>query len=241
MKLKLVILASICALALGGGAFSLLNARGANAAQSCATIKSGTITDSLGNTVVSGYDQFGYNYQAHMFNGTYDAFDRVIGNDTSDYADDKLIMKWSDAWLANVDCDHDGKLDRGLVDGVVGGTSKGWLTNQINGDYDSDGDGSQDAHYTEFDKIVWVGPGGDLWGEYTIIQSVLNDPAAGLHGIQTKEPSPGSGRTTTGRRTDSLPLVGSDKGGAARLPLSWASFAAISGGTGPRQPILTKL
>ncbi|KKW19553.1 MAG: hypothetical protein A2W52_01255 [Candidatus Taylorbacteria bacterium RIFCSPHIGHO2_02_49_25] len=164
---------------------------------SCATIQSGTITDSSGNPLTVGYDQFGYNYQAHMFNGTYDSSDRNIDGtywgSTGDYVDDSLIMKWSDAWLANVDCNGDGKLDRGLVDGVVGGTSKGWLTNEVNGDYDSDGDGIQDAHYTWFVKIVWVGPGGSLWGEYEIIQEVYNDPVGGFHGLQFKVGAPGFG------------------------------------------------
>src|SRR4051812_30964530 len=44
----------------------------------CATIQGGTITDSAGNAVSTGYDKFGYNYQAHMFNGTYDSSDRVL-------------------------------------------------------------------------------------------------------------------------------------------------------------------
>ena len=73
------------------------------------------------------------------------------------------------------------------------GTSQGWLTNHVEGDYDSDGDGTQDAHFTDFVKIVWVGPGGDLWGEYTIIQEVYNDPAGGLHGLQLKAGAPGFG------------------------------------------------
>ena len=168
-----------------------------NPTSACATIKGGTITDSMGNPVVLGYDQFGYNYQAHMFNGTYDSSDRVLDDmywgdpGSVDYADDSLSMKWSDPWLANVDCNGDNKLDRGLVDGVVGGTSLGWLTNHINGDY-TDVNGSH--HYTWFDKIVWVGPDGSLWGEYEIILEVANDPDGGLHGLQFKMPAPGFGQ-----------------------------------------------
>lgn len=163
----------------------------------CANIQSGTITDSLGNILSTGYDQFGYNYQAHMFNGTYDSSDRVLdglywGDPASaDYADDSLIMKWSDPWLANVDCNGDHKLDRGLIDGVVGGTSKGWLTNQNNGDY-TDGNGNL-QHYTYFSKIVWTGPGSPLWGAYTIVEEVYNDPAGGLNGLQSKVGAPGFG------------------------------------------------
>ena len=164
------------------------------AAPACETIKSGNITDSAGNPVVSGYDQFGYNYQAHMFNGTYDSSDRTIDGTywggTGDYVDDKLMMKWSDAWLANVDCNGDHKLDRGLVDGIVGGTSMGWLTNHVVGDYTLDGNVQ---NYTDFVKIVWTGPGSPLWGQYTIIQEVWNDPAGGFNGLYSKIGMPGLG------------------------------------------------
>lgn len=112
---------------------------------SCTTIQKGTLTDSFGNPITMGYDQFGYNYQAHDFNGTYDSSDRVLDGtyfgSTGDYVDDRLRMKWSDSWLANKDCNGDSKLDRGLVDGVASGTSMGWLTNQVEGEYlDGNGD-----------------------------------------------------------------------------------------------------
>lgn len=161
---------------------------------SCATIQSGLIIDSAGNAITTGYDQFGYNYQAHMFNGTYDSVDRILDGkywgQTGDFVDDKLIMKWSDSWIANVDCNGDGKLDRGLVDGVADGVSKGWLTNHVEGDY-ADANGIH--NYTDFAKIVWVGPGGDLWGQYTIIEEVYNDPAGGFTGLYSKVGAPGFG------------------------------------------------
>jgi len=161
----------------------------------CATIQGGTIIDSSNNPISVGFDEFGYNYQAHMFKGTYDSVDRNIDGTywglTGDYVDDSLSMKWSDAWLANVDCNNDGKLDRGLVDGVVGGTSLGWLTNHVVGDYfDVDG---VEQHYTDFVKIVWTGPGSPLWGQYTVIQEVLNDPAGGFTGLFSKIGAPGLG------------------------------------------------
>lgn len=164
----------------------------------CTTIRDGILTDSFGNLLVLGFDQFGYNYQAHEFNGTYDSVDRRLDGkfwgQTGDYVDDRLWMKWSDDWLSNKDCNGDGKLDRGAL-GSSGypNISQGWLTNHIEGDYDSDGDGTQDAHYTWFVKIVWVGPGGSLWNEYETSQEVFNDPAAGLHGLQSKMPAPGLG------------------------------------------------
>lgn len=165
-----------------------LSAKSLSSTSNCATIQSGSIKDSMGNTVVSGYDKFGYNYQAHMFNGTYDGSDRNLDGtywgQTGDFVDDKLMMKWSDAWLANVDCNGDNLLDRGLVNGVVGGVSLGWLTNQVNGDYMDLGGTTR--HFTDFVKIVWTGPGSPLWGEYSIIQEVLNDPAGGYHGLLFK-------------------------------------------------------
>jgi hypothetical protein len=157
----------------------------------CTSIQSGTLVDGAGNPIVTGYDQFGYNYQAHMFNGTYDSSDRTLDGtywgSTGDYVDDKLMMKWSDDWLSNQDCTGDGKLDR---DGLTG-ISKGWLTNHIEGDYYDAFGNLQD--YTYFVKIVWVGPGGDLWGEYTIIEEVNNDPAGGFEGLQYKSGAAGLG------------------------------------------------
>lgn len=154
----------------------------------CATIADGTITDAAGNVITAGFDKYGYNYQAHMFNGFYDNFSRPAVPVTSG---DTLVMKWSDSWLASVDCNRDGKLDRGLVDGVVGGTSLGWLTNHLDGTYvDANGDTQK---YTDFVKIVYTGPGSPLWGSYTIIQEVYNDPAGGSHGLMTKVGAPGFG------------------------------------------------
>ncbi len=153
------------------------------AAQTCNTIKSGLITDSKGNAVVQGYDKYGYNYQAHMFNGLYENYSRpdpVVTTGTMN-----LVMKWSDDWLANKDCNGDGKLDRGLdpKTGTSDGISKGWCTNHFEGDYlGSDG---EYHHYNEEVKIVYVGPppvsGTDtwaanrIWGSYAIVEDVVND------------------------------------------------------------------
>ena len=154
----------------------------------CATIQDGTITDSNGNPLETGFDIYGYNYQAHMFNGYYENYTRPAIPVTSG---DVLVMKWSDAWLANVDCDGDHKLDRGLVNGIVGGISLGWETNHVEGDY-FDANGNL-QHYTYFVKIVWTGPGSPLWGEYSIIEEVYNDPSAGDHGLSFKLGAPGFG------------------------------------------------
>ncbi len=154
----------------------------------CATIQSGTITDSAGNPLTVGFDQYGYNYQAHQFNGTYDSVDRNLDGtywgQTGDFVDDRLSMKWSDDWLSNTDCDGDNELDRGTDD-----ISLGWETNHVEGEY-IDGDGNE-QHYTYFVKIVGVGPGGSLWGQYEIIQENYNDPAGGM--IHWHEAAPGFG------------------------------------------------
>ena len=162
----------------------------------CTTIKDGGLTDSLGNPLEMGFDQFGYNYQAREFNGTYDSadrkFDGMYYGQSGDFADDNLSMKWSDDWLSNQDCNGDGKLDRGAP-GSSGypNTSQGWTTNHVEGDYiDADGNSQ---HFTYFIKIVWVGAGGSLWGQYEIIQEVYNDPAGGLHGVKPKVSAPGLG------------------------------------------------
>jgi len=154
----------------------------------CTTIKDGVITNSNGNIVKMGYDQWGYNYQAHMFNGlsgnyTRPAIPLESGLDT-------LIMKWSNDWLANVDCNFDGKFDLGLDSktGFSTGTSMGWVTNHYEGDYEEAG---EFYHYTYFVKIVYVGPAQTpdpwastrIWGQYAIIEEVYNDPHGGFHGI----------------------------------------------------------
>lgn len=159
----------------------------------CAKIQDGTIKDRAGNLLTVGFDQFGYNYQAHLFVGTYDTSDRVADGlywgSSGDYVDDVLQMKWSDEWLSNVDCNGDGKLDRGLINGVPTGVSAGWLTNHVNGDY-TDTNGIQ--HYTYFVKIGYFGPGSPLWGSYKVLEEVYNDPAFGAHGV-TLYADPGLG------------------------------------------------
>ena len=156
----------------------------------CAKIQSGTIVASNGDVVTTGYDKWGYNYQAHMFNGFSGNYSRPTTPVTE--GPEKLVMKWSDDWLSNLDCDGDGKLDRGLdpKTSTSDGISKGWCTNHYEGDYEENG---EYYHYTYSVKIVWVGPapttGPDpwlekrIWGQYAIIEEVYNDPHGGYHGV----------------------------------------------------------
>ncbi len=173
----------------------------------CATIPGGTIYNSAGEVITPGYDEWGYNYQAHIFNGGYcDAYWDAAW--CQDYKDIELIMKWNDAWLSNKDCDGDGKLDRHYgYDSYIG--SGAWLTNHMKGEYDQDG---QTCQWTYFVKIVaapadayqengvWytaagieIGP--VIWGQFAIIMTVDNDPCAGTHGATYVSPvGPGLGK-----------------------------------------------
>ena len=184
----------------------------------CATIQDGTIYASTGELLTTGYDVYGYNYQAHIFNGRYCDYDRVNGGE---YCDVNLIMKWNDAWLSNKDCgtqekggpftslDPDGLLDRHYpYDSYIG--SGAWVTNHQSGSYP--GDNGKECKWNYFVKIVavpedayiedgyWytaddteIGP--VIWGAFAIIQEVENDPCAGIHGVQYLSPvGPGFGK-----------------------------------------------
>ncbi len=176
--------------------------------QKCATIQSGQIYASDGNVIQTGYDSWGYNYQARLFNGYYcDAYRNADW--CQPYIDVKLMMKWNDAWLSNQDCDDDGLLDRHYgYDSYIG--SGAWLTNHQSGEYINEN--GQVCEWNYFVKIVavpadaeliegtWFSGNGDvigpvIWGEFAIIQQVSNDPCAGEHGVQFLSPmGPGLGR-----------------------------------------------
>jgi len=174
----------------------------------CTTIQSGTLLRSDGTPIVLGYDEWGYNYQAHMFNGGYcDAYRNAAW--CQPYKDDNLIMKWNDAWLSNKDCDGDGLLDRHYgYPSYIG--SGAWLTNHQSGTYE--GENGETCKWEYFVKIVaapqdayteggiWytanrVEIGSVIWGEFATIQEVYNDSCAGYHGIQYLSPAgPGFGK-----------------------------------------------
>lgn len=172
----------------------------------CTTIQDGTLVDTKGNPIKIGVDQFGYNYQAHLFLGRYCDYDRVIGGED---CEDKLEMKWNDAWLSNKDCDGDNLLDRHYGHPSYIG-SGAWLTNHQWGEYE--GDNGKTCKWNYFVKIVavpadanskdgvWYSADGEeigpvIWGSFAIVQQVENDPCAGTHGKQYLSPvSPGFGK-----------------------------------------------
>jgi len=96
----------------------------------CVTIKDGILLTSTGDPIVLGYDEWGYNYQAHMFNGWYCDYLRGL---PVDHCDVHLIMKWNDAWLSNKSCDYDLLLDRHYGYPTYIG-SGAWLTNHMWGE-----------------------------------------------------------------------------------------------------------
>jgi len=166
----------------------------------CVSIQDGMLQTSDGLVITTGYDQWGYNYQGHMFNGFYcDAYRDAEW--CQPYKDVSLIMKWNDAWLSNQDCDGDTLLDRHY--GYASYRDSGaWVTNHQSGSYEMNG---VTCNWTDFVKIVaapadatltgsiWynasgveIGPA--IWGEFAIIQEVYNDPCEGYHGLQYLSP-----------------------------------------------------
>jgi len=182
-------------------------------ADECTPIQDGTLTYSTGHyldgqPLQPGYDPYGYNYQAHMFKGSYanvylgrDGFPPYDGDDETylegnpgaedhwawEYRNTDLVMKWNDAWLSNKDCDDDGKLDRHYgFESYLG--SGAWLTNHMAG-------GKGKDHWTYFTKIiavpadailddgVWYTPDGSeigpvIWGQFATIQVVESGAGA---------------------------------------------------------------
>lgn len=203
--------------------FLLIVPLSANAA--CTTLKDGVLTYSpghylYGQPIPVGYNPYGYNYQAHLFNGSYanvylggDGFPPYEGDDDSylaanptvvghwawPYRDVNLLMKWNDAWISNKDCNNDGKLDRyyGYASYIGSGA---WITNHMGG-------GEGEDHWTYFVKIVaaptnatkvggvWYAADGTeigpaIWGDFATIQEV----ESGLGAIYVSPAGPGFGK-----------------------------------------------
>jgi len=175
----------------------------------CATIQSGTIHASTGEVLTTGYDEWGYNYEAHIFNGRYCDYTRGVNPPADDGSE--LIMKWNDAWLSNKDCNGDGLLDRHFGNNSYKG-SGAWCTNHQTGKVEwPDGSGKYKT-WTYSCKIVAVPEdavldgtnwktadgiiiGYAIWGDFAVTEEVYNDPSQGAHGKLYKTPgSPGLGQ-----------------------------------------------
>jgi hypothetical protein len=191
--MRILAAASVLALALSVGPVS-------ECGELCTTIQDGTLETSDGRLLEPGFDMWGYNYQAHIFNGTYcDAYQNADW--CQPYADVELQMKWNDAWLSNKDCDGDFLLDRyyGFSSYIGSGA---WLTNHQKGWYVENG---KKQRWTYFVKIVaapadatnvggvWYAADGTeigaaIWGSFATVQQVENDTGSGTHGGQYVSP-----------------------------------------------------
>lgn len=149
-----------------------------------------------GEVIPLGMDPYGYNYQGHLFAGSYaNAYLGGLGyppyegddeaylaeNPTAEgtwvwpYRDTQVVMEWNDAWLANSDADHDGLLDRhaGFTSYIGSGA---WLTNRMQWGYTC----KIVAAPLDAEKIdgMWVTPAGELgpviWNEFAVIRE--HDP-----------------------------------------------------------------
>ena len=179
-------------------------AKGAN---KCTTIQSGLLVASDGLVIETGYDEWGYNYQARLFNGMYcDSYRDAAW--CQPYKDVNLMMKWNDAWLSNKDCDGDGSLDRHYgFDSYIG--SGAWLTNHQSGVNEDNGtkwtyfvkivaapaDAYSDGEYWYTNTTDGIKIGPVIWGDFAIVQQVESDPSAGIHGLQSlSDFGPGFGK-----------------------------------------------
>jgi hypothetical protein len=167
----------------------------------CTTIQSGELLNSAGQVIPVGYDEWGYNYQAHLFNGMYcDAYQDAAWCQA--WKDVYLSMKWNDAWISNLDCDGDSLLDRHYgYPSYIG--SGAWLTNHQRGTYE--GEEGQTCKWEYFVKIVaapedayvengyWYAADGTeigsvIWGEFAKIMMIDNDTCTGSHGVNYLSP-----------------------------------------------------
>lgn len=109
-----------------------------------------------------GFNQYGYNYRARLFNGLLGNADRdgdpdklygadsdpdwdIVAGKYMPVAGTHLVMKWSKAW-------DEARFHGGEY------TTDAWMTN-----HNTWTDTSRKRH-TAFLKVVWVGTGGNLYG-----------------------------------------------------------------------------
>lgn len=130
----------------------------------------------ISSTVFAGgFDQYGYNDVAGVFNGPADGVDRVMDSQVWGdpiYANDHLVMKWNQEWI------------RGKTENWSKPPYSAWESNEWNGAFP--GGSGEVWHY----KIVWVGPctegailpegGYCIWGQFEVImdQGTYHDGGA---------------------------------------------------------------
>lgn len=137
-----------------------------------------------------GFNQYGYNYTARIFNGDSYGLCEARGwsraqcdNYFGAYAPDKLVMKWNAEW------------DRGNQERWNTPPYEAWLDNEWNGKFP--GGSGEVWHY----KIVWVGAdleqspywrqgGYPIWGQFEVIMDQGVDPNQGPGHIWYSHASP---------------------------------------------------
>jgi len=125
-----------------------------------------------------GFDEFGYNNTARIFNGTgygwcagkYGWTAEQCEGYLGIYAGDKIVMKWNAEW------------DRGNADGWKSPPYKAWTDNEWNG---MKGGSGSVWHY----KISWYGPctegatfpegGYCIWGQFKVLMDQGTLPEGG--------------------------------------------------------------
>jgi hypothetical protein len=153
--------------------FVMLICVAAQAFGTCTTLQSGLLKYSPGSRLAGqpipvGFDLYGYNYQGHMFLGSYfNAYANVFGyapyfgDDAAylaenpnaatyyawEYRTITVEMKWNEAWLSNKDCNGDLKLDRPDDNGGSYRGSGAWITNHMS-------DVADGVHWTDFVKMI---------------------------------------------------------------------------------------
>jgi hypothetical protein len=153
----------------------------------CQKINDGGITTLAEDPIVMGYDIWGYNYQAHSFNGWYENVDRD-GSPVSS-GNIRFKMKWNDVYLSNMDCDGDGHLDRHQGHANYYGT-RAWLTNTYMWSYIGD-DG--EVHWVHWFLKIVAQPyegfncasveGTPFNSHFCVVKSDYRDPYGGSQGI----------------------------------------------------------
>jgi hypothetical protein len=122
-----------------------------------------------------GFDEFGYNNTARIFNGTGSSWclKKLLDINCLDiYSPDKLVMKWNAEW------------DRGNAEGWANPPYAAWENNEWNGKVEG-GSGAVWKY-----KIVWVGDystdstlipegGYGIWGQFATIMDQGTDPNLG--------------------------------------------------------------
>ncbi len=133
----------------------------------------------------TGFNEFGYNYTARLFNGTGKSWSQAKGlpaDYLGIYAPDKIVMKWNAEW------------DRGNAESWSKPPYSAWTDNEWNG---KKGGSGAVWHY----KIVWVGnytenpsviPAGayGIWGQFAVIMDQGTDPNVGPGHIWFSHASP---------------------------------------------------